>query len=55
MQMKLCKVDYGEFVVWRSAKSFRIPADEPFIDSAIVKAGKLYIKGILPVILVNGT
>ena len=53
LQMKLCEVDYCEFVVWRPAElvTFRIPADEQFINSAIDKATKLYIKGILPEML----
>ena len=51
--MKQCEVDYCEFVVWRPAElvTFRIPADGQFINSAIDKATKLYIKGILPEML----
>ena len=53
LQIKLCEVYYCDFVVWRPDELviLRIPADDQFTNSAIEKATKLYIRGVLPELL----
>ncbi len=50
LQMKLCKVQYGDFVVWGKTELviLRINLDEDFISEAIRKAALFVKYGVLP-------
>ena len=53
LQMKLCEVQYCDFIVWRPSELIvlRVLLDEIFIDSAIDKATEFYKVGVLPELL----
>jgi len=50
LQMKLCQVDYADFVVWREEDLFiqRIGVEREFIDDAMQRAEPFVKLGILP-------
>ncbi len=50
LQMKLCKVQYGDFVVWGKTELviLRINLDEDFISEAMRKAALFFKYGVLP-------
>ena len=50
LQMKVCEVDYCDFVVWRPGELvvLRISPNKSFIDSAVDKATTFYKSGVLP-------
>ena len=50
LQMKLCEVNYCDFVIWRESELvvIRIRKDEAFVANASEKATAFYKYGILP-------
>ena len=50
LQMKMCQVDYADFVVWKEEDLFvqRIKIDKEFIDDAMERAEPFVKQGILP-------
>ncbi len=55
LQMKICKVEYGDFVIWRENELIvlRIEKDETFLEEAMDKADNFFKYGILPQLLAN--
>ena len=49
-QMKICQVDYADFVVWKEKDLFvqRITIEKEFIDDAMKRAEPFVKQGILP-------
>ena len=50
LQMKICQVDYADFVVWKEEDLFvqRITIEKEFIDDAMKRAEPFVKQGILP-------
>ena len=50
LQMKICQVEYCDFVVWKEVDMFvqRIPVDVEFIDDAIENVQPFIKLAILP-------
>ena len=53
LQMKFCGTTVGDFIVWRENELVidRVPINDEFLTTALQKATKLYIYGILPEVL----
>ena len=53
LQMRLCEMDYGDFVIWRESELvvLRIRMDSAFVKEAMGKATEFFKYGVLPELL----